>query len=82
MDFAMMIQDNGLGKIVGEPSGNLPASYGEVASFKLPESGLYMQLSSCKWHRVDETKEGLQIIPDIPCNPDDAIDVIKNEIGK
>lgn len=82
MDFAMMIQDNGLGKIVGEPSGNLPASYGEVASFKLPESGLYMQLSSCKWHRVDETKEGLQIIPDIPCDPDDAIDVIKNEIGK
>ena len=82
MDFAMLIQDNGLGKIVGEPCGNLPAAYGEVASFKLPESGLYMQISSKKWHRVDQTKEDQPIIPDIECDPDEALDVIVEEIGE
>ncbi len=77
MDFAMLIQDNGLGKIVGEASGNLPASYGEVAGFLLPQSHIYMQISSKKWHRVDESKEDLQIIPDIECDPDKALDVLE-----
>ena len=80
MDFAMLIQDNGLGCIVGEACGNMPASYGEIAEFKLPESGLYMQISSKKWHRIDETKEDLPILPDIECDPSDALDVIKEVI--
>ena len=77
MDFAMLIQDNEIGKVVGEASGNMPASYGEIAYFLLPESGLYMQISSKKWHRVDQSKEGLQILPDIECDPNNAVDVLK-----
>ncbi len=82
MDFAMLIQDNGLGLVLGEACGNMPASYGDVVCFQLPESKLYMQISKKKWHRVDESKEDLPIIPDIECDPDDAIDVLKEYIGR
>ena len=74
MDFAMFIQDNRLGKVVGESCGNMPASCGEVAHFKLPNSGLYMQISGVKWFRIDETKSGMPIIPDYECDADDAYD--------
>ena len=76
MDFAMLIQDNGLGSIVGEPCGNMPASYGQVTQYILPRSGIYIQISIKRWHRVDESKEDLPILPDTECNPDDALDVI------
>ncbi|MCR5213840.1 MAG: hypothetical protein K6E10_05455, partial [Eubacterium sp.] len=76
MDFAMLIQDNGLGQVVGEPCGNMPASYGEIAYFSLPESGLYMQVSSKNWHRVDESKEDLPILPDYPCDYFNAMDTL------
>lgn len=36
--FAVIIQDNQLGKIVGEPTGNQPSSYGDILSFSLPHS--------------------------------------------
>lgn len=34
MDFAMLIGDNDLGLLVGEPSGNLPDSYGDCLYFQ------------------------------------------------
>ncbi len=77
MDFAMLIQDNGIGKVVGEASGNMPNSYGQITRFVLPNSGLIMQVSTKDWHRVDETKEDLPVLPDIECNPYEAVDVIK-----
>lgn len=80
MDFAMMIQDNGLGEVVGEASGNMPASYGEVSRFQLPESHINFQISSKKWHRVDESKEELPILPDIECDPEEALDVLKESL--
>ena len=73
MMFAMYIQDNGLGKVAGEASGNNPSSYGDVVSFRLPESRLYMQVSWKKWYRIDESKEGQLIEPDIPVKADDAL---------
>ncbi len=82
MDFAMLIQDNGLGTIVGEACGNLPHSYGDVVCFSLPNSGLYMQVSRKAWHRVDESKEYLPIIPDIECDPKEALEAVKEHIGQ
>ena len=76
MDFAMLIKDNGLGKIVGQPCGNLPASYGQVVSFCLPKTGLYMQVSMKKWYRVDMTKNGEPLYPDMECPEDKALEVL------
>lgn len=45
-DFAMLIQDNCLGKIVGEPSANAVNGYGEIAGFYLPNTGLFVQIST------------------------------------
>ena len=79
MDFAMLIQDNGIGKLIGEPCGNLPASYGDVKRFQLPNSGLVMQVSMKRWHRVDETKEELPLIPDVECPEEDAMEVLRDQ---
>lgn len=74
MDFAMYIQDNQLGTIVGEASGNLPDSYGDVLKFSLPESKLYLTVSYKKWKRIDVSKAGQPITPDIPCDPEQALE--------
>jgi hypothetical protein len=72
MDFAMYIQDNGLGTVVGEASGNMPDSYGDALTFSMPESRLCLTVSYKKWIRIDESKSGQPITPDIPCDPDKA----------
>lgn len=73
-DFAMLIQDNDLGEVVGEQSANSANSYGDVALFVLPNSGLYVQISTKKWHRVDPDNESDFIIPDHPCDGNAAFD--------
>jgi hypothetical protein len=78
MDFAMYIQDNGLGTIVGEASGNLPDSYGDTLTFSLPASKLYLTVSYKKWKRIDQSKAGQPIVPDIPCNPEKAYETAVN----
>ena len=80
MDFAMLIKDNGIGKLVGQPCGNLPASYGQVVHFHLPKTGFYMQISMKKWYRVDMTKNGEPLYTDIECPEADALDILINQI--
>ena len=53
----MLIQDNHLGKIIGEPSANSVNGYGEVAYFYLPNTGLFAQVSTKKWYRWKQQKE-------------------------
>lgn len=76
MDFAMLNSDNKLGIVVGEASGNKPRSYGDIAVFKLKNSGLIMRVSTKKWYRVDETITDEFIKPDIECNSEDALQVL------
>lgn len=80
MDFAMLVKDNHLGIIIGETSGNAPNSYGDIAYFTLPNSEIYMQISTKKWYRIDESLEHEFIEPDIPCDDEDAIEFLYNEI--
>lgn len=82
MDFAMLVKDNYLGTIVGEAPGSHPSGYGEVASFTLPNSGAYMQISTNKFYRVDRSLGDLAIEPDIPCDADDASERLYSEIGE
>lgn len=82
MDFAMLIKDNDLGTIVGEASGNLPGGYGDISVFKLPNSGLVMQVSTKKWYRVDTENPDEFIEPDIPCDSDTALEVLERMLAK
>lgn len=77
MDFAMLLTDNKLGTIIGEASGNRPNSYGDISPFKLPESGLLMQVSTKKWYRVDTECPDELIEPDIKCDSSEALEVLK-----
>jgi len=51
MDFSVILQDNRLAKIIGEPCGNKPSSYGEVVTFLMPNSKLYFSCSLCYFER-------------------------------
>lgn len=76
MDFAMLIADNDLGIIIGQPSGNLPDGYGDCLSFQMPHSGLTMGVSYKKWYRVDQTRAGEPLIPDVETAPEKALEKV------
>jgi C-terminal processing protease CtpA/Prc len=64
--FAVIFQDNGIGKVLGEPTGNAPSSYGDTLRFTLPESGYSFTLSYKKWVRPDPEKDPADtVVPDI-----------------
>ena len=54
--FGVLVQDNHLGTIVGEATGNSPDSYGDILEFRLPNSGLHYTVSYKKWLRPDRSR--------------------------
>jgi hypothetical protein len=65
--FAVLVKDNGLGTILGEPTGNAPSSYGDVPSFQLPNTGFWFSVSHKKFVRPDPTHDPEDALyPDIP----------------
>ena len=70
----MLIQDNDLGKILGEASANNVRGYGEVAAFYLPNTGLFVQISTKKWYRIDENNPADYVCPDYPCEGGEAVE--------
>lgn len=86
MDFAMLVQDNRLGMVVGEASGNLPDSYGDCLYFQLPNSGLALSVSYKRWYRIDQEKAGEPILPDVEVDSKEALqkvyDLIEKEKGE
>ncbi len=74
MDFTMCILDNNIGEVVGEASGNVPDSYGDVGYFTVPNSKLTIGVSVKRWYRIDRSKAGELLEPDYPCDPEDAVE--------
>lgn len=74
MDFAMVIQDNGIGKVIGEIPGNMPTAYGDKLSFQLSESKLVLSVSYKKFYRVDINKSIEPLIPDYTVEADKALE--------
>ena len=72
MDFAVVISDNGLGKIVGEIPGNMPTCYGDKLTFQAPYSKLLCSVSFKKFYRVDRSKDEYPLIPDIEVSAKEA----------
>ena len=73
MLFAQYIKDNNIGTIIGEASSNNPNGYGEVVEFLLPKSNIYMQISTKKFYRINQSTEEQFIDPDINCESKEAI---------
>lgn len=80
-DFAMLIQDNNFGKIVGEPPANSVNGYGDITNFRLRNTGLFVQISTKKWYRIDQTKTDDYVMPDYPCNGNDCFAKLYEIIG-
>lgn len=74
MDFTELIIDNRLGTVIGEPPGNDPNGYGDAPYFTLPQSKLYIQISTKNWSRIDSTRPEMLIQPDIACPGDGAME--------
>lgn len=82
MLYAQYVKDNSIGTIIGEPPGNDPNGYGEIAVFNLPNSGILMSVSTKHFMRADKDAKGLLIEPDVPCDADDAMDRLYEITGE
>lgn len=74
--FAMIFQDNNIGKIVGETPGNMPSAYGEVKRVQLPNSQLILSVSTKYFERVDKRKRNEPLQPDYVVPSKDALKIV------
>ncbi len=64
-DFAVIFQDNNLGTIVGEPTGNAPNCYGDLLDFTLPKSKINFTISYKKFLRPNKEIKTNFLEPDV-----------------
>ncbi len=76
MDFAQIIQDNKLGKVVGEIPANDANGYGEIVVFSLPNTGVSMQVSTKKWYRIDADNPNNYVVPDYLCSGNEVLSAL------
>ncbi len=81
MMFAQYVKDNSLGTIIGEAPGNNPNGYGEIVYFQLPNSELYMCISTKRFYRADKESTDELVYPDIECDSDGAMDELYRRIA-
>ena len=82
MLFPQYIKDNGLGTLIGEPPGNDPNGYGETATFRTPNSGVWFTISTKRFYRTDSECTDKYVMPDVECNAKEAVDVLYDIIEK
>lgn len=73
--FAVILQDNNLATVVGEPTGNAPSSFGDILAFTLPESGFSFYVSFKRWVRPDPDRDPATCI-----TPDRIIELTRDDI--
>ena len=74
MLYAQYVKDNNIGTIIGEAPGNDPNGYGEVVYFALPNSKIFMSVSTKHFIRVDKDAGTYLVEPDIECSSNEAMD--------
>ena len=67
MMFPLYVQDNGLGKIIGETPANDPSGYGDVVRNYLPHSHIKIFVSKTDFTRVNPDSPDRYVEPDYPC---------------
>ncbi|MFZ5353260.1 MAG: S41 family peptidase [Bacillota bacterium] len=63
--FGVIVKDNKLGTIVGEPTGNSPSSYGDILRFELKNSKIDFRVSHKCFIRPDEKNTSNTLEPDV-----------------
>ncbi|MCL2416071.1 MAG: hypothetical protein FWD01_04575, partial [Defluviitaleaceae bacterium] len=68
--FATLVQDGGLGIVVGEPSANAPTFFnswwGRETRANLPHANLTIESTSARTMRPDTNADQQTLVPDIP----------------
>lgn len=82
MQFPLYFKDNKMGTIIGEAPGNTPNSYGDVSIFKLPNSQLFMSISTKEFFRPDENNPVNLVEPDVPCESNEVFEILYEQIEK
>jgi len=82
MDFATLLSDNGLCIVVGEISGNMPSSYGDVLYFQTPNALLTYKVSYKYFKRPDVSKSNLPLLPDVQVPANAALEETMRLIQK
>jgi len=80
--FATIVSDNGIGTVVGEIPGNMPSGYGDVLSFRMPNSKLCLYISGKVWHRPDHSLDSEPLTPDVEVKAEDALTTVYGLIQK
>lgn len=70
--LCVFVRDGGLGKLIGEPSSNMPNSYGDILYMVLPNSHIFATVSHKQFVRPDEKNTERVLIPDIRTESEDA----------
>lgn len=82
MMFPLYFKDNNMGTIIGEAPGNTPNGYGDVSIFKLPNSQLFMSMSTKEFFRPDQSKTVNLVEPDVPCDSSEVFETLYEQIEK
>ena len=81
MLYAQYVKDNHIGTIIGEAPGNDPNGYGEVVFYSLPNSKIFMSVSTKHFVRADENAGTYLVEPDISCDYREAKERLYEIIG-
>ena len=83
MNFSVVLQDNNLAKVIGEPCGNKPTQYGEVVTFLLPNTKLYFDTTFAYFERPNKKLADAKYqVPDYPVDSKDAVSKLYEIIKK
>lgn len=73
-DFAAIIKDLSIGKIVGQETGGLASCYGDVFSLTLPNSKLKLGVSFKYFLRCGDFNDTKGVIPDVVVETDSVLE--------
>lgn len=83
MQFAVLLQDNGLAEVIGEPCGNKPSQYGEVATFCMPNSKLYYTCTVSYFERPNKAVRDAEYpVPDYWVDANIAMEKLEQIINE
>lgn len=73
--FAWAFKEAGCGTVIGEETGGMSVHYGDVISFRLPHSGLAVNVSHKRFWLPGADENNIHgVIPDIVCPQDEALE--------